>query len=307
MNIFKMKVLSVGCVLSVLAAVSPRSLPAQAADPVKPPSYLEWVDGAGKGDSEKAYMLGMAYYYSMFGAEKDNAKARQWFLKAANAGNGRACRQLGDMYYSGWGVPAAKGEAMKWYRKGSDKGDAEAQEKLADMYYYGEGAGRDYSEAFKLYRKAAETASEPGPSAKLGRMYMMGEGVKQDQPEALKWFLKADGMGDKQVPAYIAELYRANLGIKKDLPKAVEWLIKGSVQGDVVAMQRLAEAYADGEGVAQSDLEAYKWLSVVLAKEKNVPAEQLFARVAKKMSFLEQASAKRQASALVKKYVGDQD
>lgn len=262
-------------------------------------SYTDWLDAASQGDSEKAFMIGIGYYYAMYGAPKDNNKAGQWFLKAAEGGHARACLVLGDMFFFGRGVRQSGLAAMKWYRNGADRGDPEAAEKLGDMYYYGTDIKRDYASAVAWYRKAADIGAATSPASKLGRMYMLGEGVKTDNAEALKLL---SSTGDPKDCVFIAQIYRAGLhGVKKDLTKAAEWLTKGAAAGDIASMQRLAEAYYAGDGVPRNYGEAYKWMAVVTSKEDNPDGVALMKKAASRMTSAELSAAKKQAAETIER------
>lgn len=283
---------------SVLAAF-PGNVPAQEKGPGV--TYKDWLPEAQKGDSEKAFMVGLAYYYSMYGAPKDNSKARQWFMKASAAGSARASTLLGDMYYFGRGVKTSRSAAFKWYAKGAP-GDYESAERLGDMYYYGESVKRNYPAAVKWYRKAAESARGPSSAFKLGSMYLLGEGLKANCPEAFKWFSKAASMGSREAPVYLSNIYRSGQCVKKSKTKAAEWLLIGAERGDIAAMRALGEAHYSGDGVAKSNVEAYKWLAVVTASIDEPSAKKLLSKVMSRMSSAELNRAKRDASPLIKKY-----
>lgn len=282
----------------VLASVAaPASLRAQDAAPSL--DYKAWLDGASKGDAEKAFMVGIGYYYSMYGAPKDNGKARQWLLKAAEKGHSGAALVLGDIYYFGRGIRANRSEALKWYTSAANKGDGEAAEKVGDMYYHGEGVRKSYSTAAAWYRKAVDAGFGTAAS-KLGRMYMLGEGVKTDNSVALTFLTST---GDPKDSVFIAEIYRAGLnGVKKDLAKAAEWLVKGATAGDIASMQMLAEAYYAGDGVRRDYGEAYKWLAVVTSKEDNPDGAALMKKAASRMNSSELAAAKKKAAQAIREY-----
>ena len=59
---------------------------------------------------------------------QDDAKAANWYLKAAEQGLPEAQWNLGWMYESGKGVPFDEKEAMKWFHKAAIQGDALALE-----------------------------------------------------------------------------------------------------------------------------------------------------------------------------------
>jgi TPR repeat protein len=279
------------------SAAAPVLLRAQDAAPAL--SYTDWLEGASKGDPEKAFMLGIGYHYAMYGAPKDSVKARQWLLKAAEGGHARAALVLGDIFYFGRDVKLSRAEALKWYRKGADKGEPEAAEKTGDMYYRGESVRRDYAAAVAWYRKAASAGSSSAAS-KLGRMYMLGEGVKADNSAALSFL---SSTGDPYDCVFIASIYRAGIhGVKKDLPKAAEWLLRGANGGDPAAMLDLADAYTEGRGIGRNYAEAYKWLAVVTSQQDIPSAREDMSRLSRRMSSSELSAAKKKAAEAIQQY-----
>jgi len=57
--------------------------------------------------------------------------------RAAQAGDPRAQRQLGEMYAAGRGTAVDHAQAVRWYRAAADRGDAEAQYRLGVFLDYG--------------------------------------------------------------------------------------------------------------------------------------------------------------------------
>lgn len=248
------------------------------------PYYLDWMEEVEKGNHEKQYLVGYAFYLGTEGAKRDYDEAFKWFMKAANKGSRSAYVALADMYKCGHSVKKDYAEAVKWYRKAAETGGSLGREMLGDMYYYGEGVEQSYLEAKKWYRKATEDTLMPEPAAgKLGRLYFFGQGVKQDDTEALKWFSKAAGHRDPYVATYIGFIKEAAKGVE-DYATMEGRLIKASMAGDARAMYDLAEMYAKGEGVRQNYVEAYKWLVVIVAKQNNARAELLLKQVRAKMT-----------------------
>ena len=58
------------------------------------------------------------------GVTQDYAKAREWYEKAAAAGDAVAMSQLGLLYDNGQGVAQDYAKAREWYEKAAAKGDA---------------------------------------------------------------------------------------------------------------------------------------------------------------------------------------
>jgi len=128
-------------------------------------SRTPWhAERALRGDLVAQHILGMMYSQGN-GAPKDDAKALEWTLKAAEGGLVNAQFSAGTMYIEGQGTPANESRALHWYAKAAAQGDASAQMILARMYSEGIGTSRDDALAqhwFKL-GKEQEGAQLMGP------------------------------------------------------------------------------------------------------------------------------------------------
>lgn len=90
-----------------------------------------------KGAEEYGYdicmnQLGSMYQYG-YGTDIDYDMALQWYLKAAEKGDGDAARHAGDMYRDGIGVPKDEERAKELYGRAVDLGDTEAQQRLDEL------------------------------------------------------------------------------------------------------------------------------------------------------------------------------
>jgi hypothetical protein len=86
---------------------------------------------------------------------RDNEKAHDWMVLAAEQGHPRAQEFLAVMYHDGIEVKRDYGKALEWYRKSVASGNASAQFSLAEMYFKGEGTDPDYLQAYVLASLAA--------------------------------------------------------------------------------------------------------------------------------------------------------
>ena len=57
-----------------------------------------------------------------------DAKAVEWYTKAAEKGNSNAMYNLGNSFHHGQGVEKNLARALEWYTKSRDAGDADAQD-----------------------------------------------------------------------------------------------------------------------------------------------------------------------------------
>jgi uncharacterized protein YegL len=182
--------------------------------------------------------LGELYEHGQ-GVAQDYGKAREWYQKAADAGNRTAMRNLGVLYDKGQGVPQDYGKAHEWYQKAADAGDRTAMNNLGVLYEYGHGVAQDYGKAREWYQKAAD-AGDGTAMNNLGELYRDGIGVAQDYGKAREWYQKAADAGNADAMFKLGWLYEKGLGVAKDYDKAREWYQKGADAGNIPAIGALA-------------------------------------------------------------------
>ncbi len=274
------------------------------------PEYLKWIEEANKGDAEKGYLSGLAFYRGIGGAKRDYKKAFKWFKMAAKGGSSAASTNIGDMYSVGHFVTKDEQKAFQWYLQSAKSGSSEGMEKLADMYAGGEVLEKNYFEAARWYEKAAEISHIPSPSLKLARLcYLGGAYFKKDEKKALKWFINAFEMGDADATPYISGIYEDN----GDNRQAGQWLVKGAHNGGSLAMFYLAKAYArvgeySNKSIVKFDrMQAYKWLSVLTKKEYQPRFDKLFRQLASKVNKSEKAEAKKLAAPLIAELISAEE
>lgn len=125
-----------------------------------PEAMAWWTEQAAKGDTESARRLGIEYMDGKWGVvERDFAKARQYHLQAAMAGERRSMMDLGTIHESGMGVPEDLVEASRWFEWSAKYGFAPAQNNIATLLETGDGGGTDVVEAYKWYILAALDAA----------------------------------------------------------------------------------------------------------------------------------------------------
>jgi TPR repeat protein len=231
----------------------------------------------------ESYMIGS-------GVEKDQAKAIEWWRKAAEQGDGRANSWLGLCYKTGTGVEKDLSKAIELLHKAAAQDDDEAQYRLGCLYEEGEGVEQDYAKAAEWYKKAGKWMHNDA-MFNLGYFYEKGMGVERDYSEAQKWYFFAAEQGHESAQSNLAYLYyRADLyeksvefyrkyaeqgfamsqfglgtayaegkGVEQDLAKSAEWMRKAAVQGHAAAQFCLGFCYENGNGVPQSYGQAFEW------------------------------------------------
>lgn len=175
----------------------------------------------------------------------------------AEAGNGQAQFEMGRRYYF---IKTMKDDALarQWFLKAAQQGVRGAQYELATMYILGEGGSVDAAQAMIWYRKAA-ALGYVAANYDIGGMYLNGEGVPVDEAEAAKWLRIAADLGERRAQYHLALLYRDGRGVQKDAEQAI-LLLKASVkQKYLPAAEALEVMYRDGQGVAKDPVTSHAW------------------------------------------------
>ncbi|MBR6981136.1 MAG: TonB family protein [Prevotella sp.] len=232
------------------------------------------VNVFSQSTASEMYETGFDYHYGLNGKSKDDAKAVEWFGKAADQGLVEAQAQLGYMLLYGYGVNKDYAEALKWYRKAADQENASAQNQLGLMYLNGYGVNKDYAEALKWYRKAADQGLPSGLNG-LGFMYQNGYGVTQDYAEALKWYRQAAEKGNAAAKNNIGTMYFNGYGVTQDYAEALDWYLQAAELGDVNGLYSAGFMYDNGYGVTKNMAEARKWYEKAAAQGDGDARERL--------------------------------
>lgn len=107
--------------------------------------------------------------------------------RLADAGNGDALGNIGNMYANGWGVEKDAVEALKYWRRAADRHVPESFGNIGDCYMFGKcGVVADKSMASSWYTKAAEHR-HISSMVTLSSLYNQGMGVPKDKVRAIAW------------------------------------------------------------------------------------------------------------------------
>ena len=135
-----------------------------------------------------------------------NAKAFEWYIKAARQGHAHSASTVGWMYLDGFGVTGNEKLGIDWLTFGAEKGDVFGQNMLADCYFRGKGVTRDLKKAEMWYREAANQESKDGQFM-LGYFYENGLGLKKNYALAKKWYGLAAEQGHEEAKKTQTFLY----------------------------------------------------------------------------------------------------
>lgn len=87
-------------------------------------------EAALKGLAKAMTCLGGMHFFGTQGVARDLAQARQWFARAAEAGDAQGMMDLAQMCATGQGGPADRDEAIRWWLAAAEVGHPQAQAKI---------------------------------------------------------------------------------------------------------------------------------------------------------------------------------
>ncbi len=131
------------------------------------------------------------------------AAARQVWEPLGDAGNAQAQYFLGFMLQNGLGQPWSNARAANWYRRAAQQGHTKAQLALGDLYFRGMGVEEDLRVGASWYASAA-VAGDPDGQFEYAKLLLHGRGVEQDMHAALAWFEAAAANGVQAAADYVA-------------------------------------------------------------------------------------------------------
>ncbi len=241
--------------------------------------YLKAAWNKGNGSSEAKFYKGVLYYNGGC-IEKDNAKSKACFKKAAKKRNVHAMHNLGICYYEGKGVKEKNPKkAAEWLEEAAIEKYLPAMNTFGDLCYSGEGVEKkDPEKAKKLFKEAAKRGYAPAMN-NMGRFYQnkaeepyqvdkekyyakamnwYTEAAKQRYPDALHnvgWFYERSKHYEEAMNLYkqaarqkhaaamnnIGMLYYNGLGVNKDDGQAMHWFKKAVESGYADAIDNIKE------------------------------------------------------------------
>lgn len=253
---------------------------------------------AAGGEPEAMWNAGRLLFTGGYGGvARDDAKAMDWFRRAAQRGHGGAATALGEALWHGHGVTENPAEAVRWFRVGADAGVPRAQLQLGSALLQGRGAavdreagrgwldraaaggeplaqwikGSDQSGRAELWpadpaggRALLQSAAAAGVAPamrELAELLFRGHGGPQDQAAAVGWWARCAPLGESGCPYNLAVARLTGAGGSAiDVPEGLRWLRTAAEGGDVQGQFHWGRRLLAGEGVAPSVPQAVDWL-----------------------------------------------
>jgi TPR repeat protein len=131
---------------------------------------------------------------------------------------------LSRVYEEGWGVDRDPKLAREWLIKAAQAGDLPSAVKVAEIALGSSEAPGGF-DARHWYGVAAEKGSEEAMVA-LGRLLLAGQAGPVDYANARRWFEEAAGKGNVEAMLSLAHIYREGLGTPRNPDLAQDWQAK---------------------------------------------------------------------------------
>ena len=185
--------------------------------------------------------------------EKTDEIAKVWEL--AYGDNKDAQYGLAVCYANGNGIAKDEGIARQWLLKAADAGHVKAQLLASEWLIKGVGGSKDPEAGVKYCEKAA-LQDDPEAIAVLGYYYFDGKIIPQDYPKAIESFSRACEKGSESAAYMLGYCYREGLGVETNAVKAFEYFKLADERKSLPGAYALGVAYENGVGVTVDYTEA---------------------------------------------------
>jgi TPR repeat protein len=196
-----------------------------------PAEAMKWFEIAAAKGSAPA-MIESGLLYSNRRQPGDDRKALEYFLQAANTGDGRGKYLAGECYYFGKGVQIDVVKAVGFLQEAAALHEPRAMDLLGTHFR----KLRQFDQARKFYEEAA-AAGYPLSLSNLGVLYMNGEGVQRSPEIAANLFKQGAEKGDPVGMCFYAGCLQEGLGLQKDSKAAAEWFRRAARAGNLRAIE----------------------------------------------------------------------
>lgn len=235
------------------------------------PSLAALQKQAAAGNAAAEYTLG--YRLGVSKNPADNAKAVDWYRKAAAQGNTDAEWALGTVYVFGdpsIGIPQDVPTGLRWMRKSLSDGSADNMAVYGDILAItGSRTGNEQAmrEGVEWIRRGATGGSVRGMNI-LGSFLLTGMmDMPPDRKTAEYWLLKSAKLGSALSQQSLGELYAFGVLGSPDIKAGLHWLRAAARQGDVDAEGVLAYFLITGKnGATRNSAEGVQWARRAIAE-----------------------------------------
>lgn len=180
-------------------------------------------------DPNLHFWIGRAYT-----AAREDEKARDHYLVAAQSGITGAMHNLAMLYDGDRELPFQPERAFYWFKLAAEKGGILARTHVAWYLETGRAGEQDYGRAFDLYLANAEWG-ETYSQNKVGYFFELGLGTERSIPDAIHWYRLAAADGDADSMYSLGRLSMATAGDAYELQTGAGWIVMAWANGNALA------------------------------------------------------------------------
>lgn len=188
--------------------------------------------------------------------------ALKQLLTDDSSGNLEATYLLGKAYYDSLYLKPDSSLALQYWEKGAAHSDLDCQYALGDCYLVGFGYPEDNFKALATYQSILQKVPDYHQAlCQIGRMYGYGWGVAQDIPRAINTLTDAWNKGSARAATEIGLLYMFEMEKTDDnIKSAIKWYQRGADRNDSKGFHRMGLLYYYGDyGIPQSPQMAFRY------------------------------------------------
>lgn len=243
----------------------------QTSDEYYAKAFPEMLKKAEAGNFFWQRTVGLCYRYG-YSVDKDEKKAFEYYMMAANQGYVDALDKVGVAYDDGIGVDPDFDKALDYLTRAAEAGDIYSYVNLGDLYSFTDSAHEDQAKAFDYYMKGVDGGEEHA-YWHIGRMYLYGVGRDIDYKQAMEWFKKAADLGSSFGFNSLGYMYDAGLGVEEDDDVAFDYYKKAAKLDNYRARFSVANYYDIGKGSVRRNWRTAFRMFQDLAEYNYGPAE----------------------------------
>lgn len=202
------------------------------------------------GSVDAEYEVG-ARYMEGEGVKRDSLRASKWLVKAAERGNSRAERRLGELLATEVESKSKIKNGLELLNKAAMQGDAQAQVDLGVDYLKGTMTGRDDTKAFQWFMAAAKQGVAQAQRS-VGVMYLQGQGTTTNFSAANEWLEKASAQNEPEALFDSGLLYFQGNGVPRDTQRALSYVLKSVIRGFEEGLVFIGLDYMTGNDVPKN-------------------------------------------------------
>lgn len=208
---------------------------------------------AEAGQAQAALFLAGVFSAGQFGLAKDEKRAEQLLLPAAEQGNADCQFMLAALYQNGQVFADRRDQVHKWLSQSAKGGNAKAIEALQRA-----NKPVDVVQDETVYEDVA-TGGDAETQRRLGKTYVEEAATPELLPRGVELLKSAAAKDDAEALFILARLAATGRGMDQSDNEAFKYMSRAAELGSPEAQYALANMLADGKGTPRDTEAAMMW------------------------------------------------